>query len=534
MSSFAAGLMTTPSGMASIVPPLWRGLSVEQTAACGRIGRAARVLYSTDYQTTLKNAYRAVFFALALTAASCASRAPIASSPAVPQSHDDVAALLRHGCYRCLEKAFAEAQARGARDLAFEAAALLVLRSKELGLPYAGWMDFAQSLAGPESKPVLTMIEAMPLDPLSGDPDAVLNFSGRIHARTSMSAWRDLLQHGPWSELFREYLDVSLVCAFGRLLENDESFTGPLDAVAEAPLYQYRIGICDRQQWQRLTAFRERHPDYVDADFPLGRSAFEDPVNPDHEEGLRRLESAVEAFPGSPAIGTTIGNVYRAWEEWESALDAYDRVIAIAPDHPEALLGRTVSLSRLGRSNEAIATATRVIDGGRWRLGEAYYWRGWNHLVRGDAVAARGDADRAKRLMANAAVFVLSGAIEWRLQRREEAEKEFEQALLMDLGECEAAFNLGVVRDELGKMPEAAAAFTQARQCYDLSIALRRDAIAKIRSGPGNEATKTRAAALHERALQDHEARRNEALRLLEHVRKRSRTAGQGVHQPRL
>jgi tetratricopeptide (TPR) repeat protein len=190
------------------------------------------------------------------------------------------------------------------------------------------------------------------------------------------------------------------------------------------------------------------------------------------------------------------------------------------------MIGRTISLSRLGRSDDAIETASRVIDGGQWRRGEAFYWRGWNHLVRGDYQAAWSDADRAKKLMANAAVFVLSGAIEWRLQRREAAEKEFEQALLMDLGECEAAFNLGVVRDELGKAPEALAAFTQARQCYDLSIALRSDAIARIRSGPGNEATRNRAAALHERALGDFEARREEAVRLIDVLQKRTRARG--------
>jgi tetratricopeptide (TPR) repeat protein len=462
---------------------------------------------------------------LTLIAASCAARTPVARAPSAGavQSTDDLSASVRDGCYRCLEDAFEKAQARGATAHAFEAAALLVLRSKELGLPHNGWLDFARALADVASQPVLAMLEAIPPDPLSGDPDAVVNVSGGIQARTSMTAWRETLQNGPWSEIFRAYLDVSLVCAFGRLIENDRSFAGTLDGVAEAPVYQYRIGICDNRQWARLADFRARHPHYVDADFALGRYAFEDPVNPDQEEGLRRLQSAAEAFPRSPAIATTIGNVYRAWEEWAAALESYDSVIALSPNHPEALIGRTISLSRLGRSDEAIETASRVIDGGLWRRGEAYYWRGWNHLVRGDYQAARRDADRAKALMANPPVFVLSGAIEWRLQRREAAEKEFEQALVMDLGECEAAFNLGVVRDELGKTPEALAAFTQARQCYDLSIVLRRDAIARIRSGPGNEATKNRAAALHERALQDFQARRGEAARLMDALHKRSR-----------
>ena len=52
------------------------------------------------------------------------------------------------------------------------------------------------------------------------------------------------------------------------------------------------------------------------------------PINPDQDEALRRLQSAYAAFPRSPAIGVTMGNVYRRWEEWSDALIAYDAVLA--------------------------------------------------------------------------------------------------------------------------------------------------------------------------------------------------------------
>ena len=157
------------------------------------------------------------------------------------------------------------------------------------------------------------------------------------------------------------------------------------------------------------------------------------------------------AFPRSPAIATRIGNLYRMWEDWTPALAAFDAALSGAPGHPEATIGRAISLSRLERSEEAIAAATRLIDGGQWLLGEAYYWRGWNHLRLNDFQLARADADRARTLMSNSAVLVLSGVIEWRLGRLESAEKDFEGALAIDLGECEAAFDLGVVRDQLGR-----------------------------------------------------------------------------------
>jgi hypothetical protein len=59
---------------------------------------------------------------------------------------------------------------------------------------------------------------------------------------------------------------------------------------------------------------------------------------------------------------------------------------------------------------------------------------------------ARADADRARSLIANASMFVLSGMIDWRLRRLETAEEEFQRALTMDFGQCEAAHYMGIVR----------------------------------------------------------------------------------------
>jgi tetratricopeptide (TPR) repeat protein len=448
----------------------------------------------------------------------CATHRPadVAARQATPAA-EDLAQLIRQGCYRCLEKAFAEADISGATTRAFEAAALLVLRSKELGLPTEPWLGRARALAGGDSSltPYLAMVEAIPPHPMSDDRDALFDVRARTQARTSLAAWRESLLSGPASNVFRMYLDVALICGFGTLKENDQSFTGQLDVDAQAPIYQYRIGICDIGHADRLKALRAGHATFVDADFALGRYALDDPVQPDQDEGLRRLQSAAAAFPRSPVIGVTIGNVYRRWEEWSDALAAYDRALAVSPAHPEALLGRAISLSRLARPQEAIETASALIDQGQWHLGEAYYWRGWNQLRLEQHERARGDTDRAKTLMSNAAVFVLSGVIEWRLRRLDTAEKEFESAIAIDFGECEAALDLGVVRDERRKPAEALAAFQQARQCYDLSIALRREAIANVESGPGSDATKARDTARYQRELMALQERRDEALRAI-------------------
>jgi hypothetical protein len=89
---------------------------------------------------------------------------------------------------------------------------------------------------------------------------------------------------------------------------------------------------------------------------------------------------------------------------------------------------------------------------------------------------ARADERRQTPLAFEAAVLLA-------LRATETAETEFQEALKMDFGQCEAAFYLGGVRAELRKVPEAIAAMNQARQCYDLAISVRRrlfeDAMAK-------------------------------------------------------
>lgn len=210
-----------------------------------------------------------------------------------------------------------------------------------------------------------------------------------------------------------------------------------------------------------------------------------------------------------------LGQLHQSREEWPQAVAAFDAALAAAPRHADASIGRVISLSNLAQREEAIDTATRVIEAGQWFIGEAHYWRAWNHLQLGRLPLARSDADRARTLMVNAAVFVLSGLIDWRLRRMDTAEEEFERALAMDFGQCEAAQYLGTVRADRAKLPEAIAAFVQARQCYDLSLTLRREALAKTLAGPATGTTRARAAERQERAIKDVEGRRQDVVQAL-------------------
>src|SRR5688500_10253833 len=93
-----------------------------------------------------------------LVVAGCAPRqAGPAAAPAPAPSAPvlDVDALLSAGCYRCLEAAFATLQEQPRtstaqdREAAFQLAALLALRAKEIGVPYAPWVARATEVLPP-------------------------------------------------------------------------------------------------------------------------------------------------------------------------------------------------------------------------------------------------------------------------------------------------------------------------------------------------------------------------------------------------
>jgi hypothetical protein len=113
--------------------------------------------------------------------------------------------------------------------------------------------------------------------------------------------------------------------------------------------------------------------------------------------------------------------------------------------------------------------------------------------------------------MVNAPTFVLSGLIEWVEKRLDSAEGEFQSALDLDFGQCDAAFYLGGVRAEKRSWPESLAAYLHAQQCFELSVTVRREAIAKLSATDASAAANAREIASHQRAIADAQKRLAEA-----------------------
>jgi tetratricopeptide (TPR) repeat protein len=426
----------------------------------------------------------------------------------------DVRPLIDRGCYRCLEEAFATAESQQQPDLAFEAAALLTLRSKELGMPWAAWQDKAAMLAATDATrmQLMEMVTAIRPDVLAGHREATsANPQETMRIRKLVPAWRDALENGAGSASLRAYLLTSLVCAY----QTNDTREAALDLLAERgpdiPLLRYRHGACRPQRTPELQDLLAADPGYVDASYPIGRSL----RDTNQEDAMRHLQAAVAAFPTSASAHVAIGDLFQAWEDWPSALSAFDASLTLIPLHPDGLIGRAIALSHLNRHQESIDAATRLIENGSWFLGLAHYWRGWGHLQLKNNEAARADADRTLTLMINPMAYQLSGLVEWSMLRRENAEKEFERAVAMDFGHCDSAFFLGGVRAEMRKAQEGIAAFEQAVRCFELATSVRQRLIDGIRGGAGSEAGKARQVAAQQRAIDANGVRIEQARRVI-------------------
>ena len=445
---------------------------------------------------------RTIALAISLVLCGCV-RQPL-RLPDTPAAGTESALPIAAGCFRCLVQAFEQASAQGAAGAAFEASALLVLRSKELGLSAENWLDRARTLGAEAgvAGSYVEMLGAVSPHPLGVGREIRFDVDWRANARDALPEWRRLLRADKTvSEPFRLYLELSLVCSLGRISLDDPAVVRAMNAAAVVPLIQYRLGLCDPRFTDRLRAVRDAHEEFVEADFPLGEYELTDPAGADEDGALLLFRSAATYFPDSSALQVTIGNLFTQWEEWSEAVDAYDAALQSYPEHPDALRGRMIGLSNLQRFGEAIVSATALIDGGQWYLGDAYYWRAWNLLQRGDVMDAKRDVEHARAVTKDPRVPALAGVVEWRLEQLDAAEHELREARAAAPDMCEVASNLGGVLSDRREWPKAVSAYEEAASCYEVAISRSRETLAAIQQAPSNVAAKARLLARNNRAL---------------------------------
>ena len=423
-----------------------------------------------------------------LVLAGCASapfrRAEVASLAAAD-------ALVRQGCYQCLVEArdtYERVAAGKARPTVlprlFETTVLVALRERELAIDNRPAYEKAKALAA-ELPANLGAGAAAALDVADDVAGHEAGWSKRRLAafrrehRVSaeeLETRQKAIETSLFSPLFRQYLSASLTCSHWR--PQPRPRTGgdvpgererrvpeaPQDA---PPLLRYRLATCVGAFPKPLEAVREEVPRFVESALFLGRLELKNAPKDGGRRARALLEEAYQHFSTSPAATFLRGSASQAAGDRAAALRYFDETLALEEDHEDALFGRTVCLSLLGRHREAIAAATRIIELRTSDAYDAWYWRAWNHHKLAELAEARAAIDEARKGRHSVSLLTLAGIVEYDQDDLDPAEKDLTAAVDLGPGNCTALWYQGLVQIRRQGWGRAAGHFASATGCYD-------------------------------------------------------------------
>ncbi|MGE3490443.1 MAG: hypothetical protein AB7N29_10590 [Vicinamibacterales bacterium] len=434
----------------------------------------------------------------------CAARGP---APELLAEFGKAEALMREGCYACLTDAQTIFErlaglprpVPGASRGAFNATLLIAMREKELGLPAANTSlerarQHASRLAGSrEEKPRVpstaavspaALLDAAAL--VNGetgglDPEQRAQLFGARPALDPANAERRALD--PWvdTDPVAQYVALMIDCEQTRLRQS----VRPADVLARypgVPLIQFRVAVCGGAGAPQAGPLREANPRFLDTLPWEARRALVGSQTEaiDIYKGAELLGQAHQAFPSSHWLAIYWARSSQSIAEFESSLAGFDSVLADVPTHRDAMLGRVTSLSYLMRHHEAIATTTRMIELGRWYLGDAYYWRAWNHYNLKALEPAWSDVEIAIKMVSTTNVYMLAGLIAYDRKDLPTAILRFDRSFELDVTNCDAVWMAGLVHVDQEAWPLASPKFARAMSCFSNAASQARTDLAAL------------------------------------------------------
>jgi tetratricopeptide (TPR) repeat protein len=455
-----------------------------------------------------------------LAIAGCAARGP---SPQVLAELGKADTLLRQGCYTCLKEAesiyvrlaSAPKAPPAAAQGAFDAALLIAIREGELGISVPPSLDVARTRAAavlPPAPPRKGKPAAPPAIAPSRLLDAAALYTGETsgldpeqRGKVTGRARPPVNADSPQRRALDESFDTNLVAAYVALaidceqtaLREKVDVKSLMQKFTAVPLMQFRLGVCGGPGGPQAHVLREANPRFTDTLPWEARVAMvgSQRVPIDLYRAAALLGEAHQAFPRSWSIAMLWSRTNQAIAEFEASLVGYDAVLAAAPTHRDAMLGRVTGLSYLLRHTDAIAWATKLIELGTWHIGDAHYWRAWNHYNLKAYEPAWADVEVATKLLSNSSVYMLAGLIAYARTDLPTAILRFDRAFVLDPNNCDAVWMSGLVNVDRQEWEPASPKFSRGMTCFTRAAANARadlkdlEAGIALRGGPADPPT---------------------------------------------
>jgi tetratricopeptide (TPR) repeat protein len=415
-------------------------------------------------------------------ASACAARGP---SPLEVAELAKAQALLGQGCYTCLKESLALFEKQltanvppvGAREGAFDAALLLAMRGKELGILGDAAMITARAMVVPARQPLLDAAELFIGDTTGLDPDQRAQVGPRTRPQLEPdNPRRRALDALPASDFAARYVALAIDCEQPKLADTVD-MKQLLPVYEGVPLMRFRLAICGQRGSLDAGTLRAADPRWTDTLYWEGRRELASSIGRaiDLPKVLSLFAQGREAFPSSVMLTMAWANANMIGEEFEGALSGFDDVLAGQPTHRDALNGRMQSLSYLLRHEDAVTAATRLLNLGTWHIADANYWRAWNRYHLKEYDTAWMDVENAIKGLSNSRVYMLAGLIAYARKDLPTAVARFDRAYELDSRSCDATWMSGLVSIDQSEMGIAAPKFTRGMSCFVSAAAAMRD-----------------------------------------------------------
>src|SRR5438094_1959656 len=337
---------------------------------------------------------RRICLVIALMSAACAARTHVTPADSRPSPSARLAAAdaqVKAGCFDCLLSAFNEytslrsipAVADAASIGAARSAVLLAIRERELGAEDSGYLLRAREIAGSNPRVQQALGLLLDVDDTLPTRGSARQVSDDVELQRNQIAVRN---RAAWTEQLRAQADADALSAYSWLAFNCAYVSNVEHAVdqwlavvptwRDTPLIALKAATCgSRMDTGSLQRIVENDARFVEVHYFLGLAlSFTGKI----DEAMDHLLKAYAWRNRWPSVTNSLGVDYIALEEFDRAIEFFDRTLAVLPRYPEALLSKAKALTYAGRYVESIDVVDQLLALEKWLVGDARYWRALN------------------------------------------------------------------------------------------------------------------------------------------------------------
>lgn len=265
-------------------------------------------------------------------------------------------------------------------------------------------------------------------------------------------------------DVFSAYFYLHLNSDFDHYLKEKDDFSRFSEIFPDSPLIQFKLAVSPKITQDSLIKLVRKEPSFYEAHYFLGKI---DLMLGKIISAEKKILEAHTHIPRSISILGDLAKVYFIHEEFEKCLEFNKKILELDPDYRDALLGKAICLGYLEHHEEAVNILYTLRSLGKYLMGETNYWLAWNRNELKKHEEAWADIEKAKKyLIGHHEVHTLSGIIAFELNRLEDAEKDFQEAIKLNSPSCEPVFYLGKINGRWESWEKSALYFEQASRCY--------------------------------------------------------------------